>query len=142
MNKKEFDEMVLKAERKNPIWFELERDPPADISEIDEVESILNVRFPGEYKDFLLSYGAGYFAFMLVLGVKTETQWNVIRHASLLPSNFLPAADNASGDYYGFVVRGGECDRSVAFWDHETGSIQENVFPNFYEMLSTKALMP
>lgn len=142
MHKNEFDAIVIRSQRQNPIWFELERDPPADISEIDEAEAILNVRFPGEYKDFLLSYGAGYFAFMLVLGVKNETEWNVIRHASLLPSTFLPAADNGSGDYYGFVVRCGECDRSVAFWDHETGSIKENVFHDFYEMLSTKALMP
>ncbi|HSP78708.1 MAG TPA: SMI1/KNR4 family protein, partial [Myxococcaceae bacterium] len=85
---------------------------------------------------------AGYFAFALVFGVEAGTEWDIVKCSAELPAGFIPVSDTGTGDYYGFVVKNDECERSVAFWDHETGTVREGVFPDFYEMLLARALTP
>lgn len=142
MKKDEFDRIVAEAEAKHPLWFQLDRDPPATLDKIVQAERNLGGRLPDEYRDFLLAHGAGHFAFALILGVETGSEWNIVQHKSALPVDFVPVSDTGTGDYFGFVVRNGRCDRPVAFWDHETGSVQESAFPDFYEMLLARALTP
>jgi SMI1-KNR4 cell-wall len=89
MDRDEFESRVEAARSKNPVWFELEGDPPATNEEVMEAETALGVLFPEAYREFLKDYGGGCFAFANVFSVKTGSEWNVVernRNARLVGS--------------------------------------------------------
>jgi hypothetical protein len=142
MTKEEFDAAVAAAKSSNPIWFEAEREAPASADAILGLEARLSAKLPAEYVDFIARYGAGPFAFALVLGVQPGTGWELIEHARNVPAHFVPASDAETGDYYGFIVKNGVCEGCIAVWDHEDGSVLDGQYANFYEMLAARALQP
>lgn len=142
MEREEFDALVADAQAKNPVWFALERDPPASDADIAELERQLSVKLPVEFIDFLCRFGGGHFAFALVLGVEAGNEWEMARHLSQVPPGFVPASDAETGDYYGFRVTEGVCDRAVSVWDHDSSAILATPFSDFYEMLVERGLKP
>jgi hypothetical protein len=142
MTREEFDAAVAAAKTRNPIWFEAEREAAASLDAVAALETRLSVKLPAEYVDFLTRYGAGPFAFAVVLGLQADTGWELIEHARNLAADFVPASDAETGDYYGFIVKDGVCERCIAVWDHEEGRALGEQYPDFYEMLAARALQP
>ncbi len=93
VTRSEFHERVVEAMGKRPLWFELERDDPATELDTGEVEGVLGVRLPQQYREFLMTYGGGPFAFLTVLGSRPGTPWALVARRRDTPVDFLPVAD-------------------------------------------------
>lgn len=140
MTKDEFEALVAERMARRPHWFELDRDGPATDEELAQLESNLGAQLPRQFRDFLLSHGAGMFAFLKVLGPKRGTGWEVSAHRHGLPVDFVPVADLETGDFYGHRVVDRRCDDEVTIWDHETGAIRPTQFDDFYSLVVAVAL--
>jgi hypothetical protein len=140
MEETEFNRIVAEVRTRHPQWFQLEREAPATASEVAELEEVLGVKLPSEYRNFVLTHGAGDFAKARILGLESGTGSQIAEHMlDELPDDFIPVLDNGVGDYYGFIAEGGVCRQTVSFWDHETGEVLDDQFNNFYEMVVTLA---
>jgi hypothetical protein len=139
MDFNEFFEKVTEIKSKQPIWFGLESDAIATDKEINHAEMSLSVLFPDEYKQFVKTFGGGYFAFTTVYSVGQNSEWDIIlknKNCELIKShNFLAFSDNHSGDYYGFKTSLGLCDSKIYFYDHETQQIKKTDFKNIFEFI-------
>jgi len=140
-----FRRLVAEAERAHPVWFSLERDPPASAAAISQAELALGVTFPPEYREFLREFGGGYFAFANTFSVAPGSHWDVVARnqalAGLLSQHFLAVSDNGAGDFYGFVVEAGVCDPTLRFWDHEACAVASApTYSGLFEFLSVVGL--
>lgn len=142
MTEPQFTALVDAARAANPLWFELEADPPASDEEIRACESALGATFPAAYRSFLARYGGGEFAFASVYSVRRRSEWNVVaRNPSSRRRAFIAVSDNGAGDEYGFAVDDGRCGDAVFLWDHETNEvIRSGCFADLFEMLARRAL--
>lgn len=142
MNLSEFDARISRAAEENPVWFALERDPPATELQVARAQEAAGIEFPEEYKQFLARFGGGLFAFSNIFSVSPESEWFVVernRAAGFLGGDFLAVSENGVGDHYGFVRGGGG---RVYFFDHETRERIETNFANLFEYLDHVALTP
>jgi hypothetical protein len=146
MNANEFREIVQRARAANPLWFELEADPPASAGEIGHLEASLGMKLPGDYSDFLLEYGGGYFAMAVLFSAREGSPFNLLQNneeAGFLGKGFLAISDNGAGDYYGYRVIDGAAQPGIVFADHEQGyALGSTSFADVYEFLARKALQP
>jgi hypothetical protein len=74
VTRSEFRERVVEVMGKRQLWFELERDRPATEPEVAAVEGVHGVRLSQQYREFLMTYGGGPFAFLTVLGSSPGTR--------------------------------------------------------------------
>ena len=114
-------------------WLSVKR--PLAISDIEQVERDLSIRFPSDYKKMIgaINGGALKNAFVKVPGVGNvpyTRNVSLTKDApasiySLLPAlnqskiTFLPFAGVGNGDYFCFDLR----NDTVVFWMHETGNV-------------------
>lgn len=131
---------ALKARK--PIWFGLESEPLASESDISTAEAALGVRLPNSYRDFVRTYGGGFFAFGNVFSVAVGSDWNIVEknRQTKIPA-FLVVSDNGAGDYYGFSVVDQVCGERIYLWDHESPQkVAETSFDNLFDFLMVSAL--
>jgi hypothetical protein len=142
----EFEELVSSVRRDHPVWFGLESDAAARDEEISAAEADLQVSLPLEYRQFVKRFGGGYFALANVFSVTDGSDWSIVlrnrRSASVTGKGFVAVSDNGTGDYYGFCVHGGACERRVSIYDHSSGDIVPTEFDDLFDFLARKALAP
>lgn len=141
----EFEHIAESAMVEHPQWFLAFDEWKADIEDIAEVERRLEVHLPEKYKWFMRNYGGGAFGFTdilpllvpeegedSVLSVNVESSWSV---------PFVAASPVGTGDWWGFLVNGGDCSSEVHFIDHEDGSTTEQAvdFLDFVNRFSLKS---
>jgi hypothetical protein len=134
-----FESHVRHLMQEHPVWFQLDRDPPASLDDIQRAEAELGTRLPESYRRFLQVFGGGYFAFAVVFSV-SDSEWSVVRRNEDGSRGFVRASDNGTGDYYGFKSIDGVCSEQVFFFDHEDGSIRSTEYGDFLEMMVDRAL--
>ncbi|MDE6433508.1 MAG: SMI1/KNR4 family protein, partial [Lachnospiraceae bacterium] len=66
MNREEFAKLTQEVKRSRPKIFGLDADNIPTVADIKSVEKYFGVVFPEKYKEFVLQYGGGYFAFTVV----------------------------------------------------------------------------
>ncbi|QXH44770.1 SMI1/KNR4 family protein [Pseudomonas xanthosomatis] len=141
MNFEEFSKLANEKIQKNPIWFQLERDAPSNDEEVIRVESNLGIQLPDEYKQFVKTYGGGYFAFSIVYSPNPNSDFPLEKiNTDNTFDTYILFSENGSGDYYGFPVSDKKCSSSIFFWDHESGQWNGTEYLNFYCFLADKAL--
>lgn len=62
----ELDVFVERMRQKLSWVFSAQRDTTLSVAEVQSIEAIEKVQFPVSYKDYLVRYGAGDFAFGLI----------------------------------------------------------------------------
>ncbi|MDG9668164.1 SMI1/KNR4 family protein [Hahella sp. CR1] len=143
MNFEDFKKCVCEAKSAHPFWFDFEPDDAPDQDSLIRAEQMLEARLPQEYKDFLLQYGGGYFAFGNVFSLEEGSEWNLIdinaEFAHLRAGRVL-ISENSNGDFFGFDVRDGVCQSELCFWDHAHECWQSSGYTNLFEYLSKVAL--
>lgn len=139
MNYNDFYLIVNEIKKNKPIWFGLESDPKATDLEIKEVEILLSVKLPDEYKKFIKNFGGGYFAFSNIFSVNKESEWYIVnqnKNIGLFDTlGFLAISDNEVGDYYGFKIENRVCGSSIHFYDHEINFLEITEYKNLYEFI-------
>lgn len=146
MNVVEFKNLVEMKRRQHQRWFALESDPAASREAVQRAEARLGVRFPEEYREFLLMYGGGYFAFTNVFSVHHGSEWNVEnrnRDFGLVRdgNGYLVFSDPGTGDLYAFRVTDKVSASEVWVYDHDEGSWAV-AFGDLFEFLGNVGLMP
>lgn len=142
MNKKEFEEMTQKVKNKNPRIFGLDSDCKPTAEDIDLLEKYYNIVFPRSYKEFLLQYGGGYFAYTVVYSLDNQSPFYVKKNVSaefINDNNFFPIIDFETGDLAGFKVDNGICEDTIVLYSHEEKIISDTKL-NFYDALGKYGL--
>lgn len=135
----EFIQQINQLKTSNPLWFELQADPPGTKADIASVEKQLDVSLPEEYQQFVKLFGGGYFAFTVVYSVAAHSQWNIIRQNQILnlwhTQGFIAFSDNHAGDYYGYMIENGLLSERIYEYDHETEQVNSTKYRNLYAFL-------
>ncbi len=142
MNKREFEELIQKEKIKNPRIFGLDSDCKSTIENIELMEKYYNIVFPKCYKDFLLQYGGGYFAFTIVYSLDNQSSFYVKNNVSVefvTKNKFFPIIDFETGDLVGFQVNNGICEDAIVLYNHEEKIISD-IKLNFYDALAKYGL--
>jgi len=142
MNKREFEELTQSVKIKNPKIFGLDSDCKPTIKDIELMEEYYNIVVPMSYKEFLLKYGGGYFAFIIVYSLDNQSPFYVKKNVSVEfvnDNNFFPVIDFETGDLAGFKVENGICEDSIALYNHEEKIISD-IKLNFYDALGKYGL--
>lgn len=143
MDVSEFFSLVERVQARWPIWFQLDRDPPATDCDLATAQDCLSVTLPPEYVAFVKRFGGGYFAFANVYSLEEKSDWNIVlrnREAGLPHRGFIAFSENGVGDCYVFRVDAGTCSSRVFFFDHETANIGETGYANLFDYLRIVAL--
>ena len=126
MNLKEFEELTQKVKAENPKWFGMESDCIPTVEDIELLEKYYGIRFPDNYKAFILQYGGGYFAFTIVYSIDKRSPFyikNNVEVEFVKEKNFLPIIDLETGDMAGVKINNGICEELMALYDHEENVI-------------------
>lgn len=137
MNFEDFKQIVDKMKKEKPIWFGLDSDSLVDDNQIKEIEDYFQLELPIEYKQFLKTYGGGYFAFLVIFSGDPNSNWYIIRQNEELnlvtKYNFLAISDNEVGDFYGFKVNNNKCETKISVFVHEENIVKETGYRDFYQ---------
>lgn len=137
MDKREFEELAQKVKIKNPRIFDLDADCKPTIKDIELMEEYYHIVFPRCYKEFLLQYGGGYFAFTIVYSLDSQSPFYVKNNVSIEFINdnkFFPVIDFETGDLAGFKVNNGICEDSIVLYNHEE-KVTSDIKLNFYDAI-------
>ena len=139
-----FQQQVAQAQARNAWQFEEQRDAPLSLERIRDFELQHGVELPDAYRQFLMRYGAGDFAFTAIYSPDPSSDWSLWRQLEQFLGarrDFVPFAENGCGDYYGFPVASGSCEDRVVWADHEQAySISETPYGGFIDFLVTEGL--
>lgn len=139
MNLTEFILTIEKIKSANPVLFMLESDSVATDNQIHETEQSLSLLLPEEYKQFIKTFGGGYFAFVNIFSVSEDSEWNIVEQnyrIGLVDShNFLAVSDIGTGDFYGFEIINGICSSAIKVYDHDSNQLEATVFETLFDYL-------
>lgn len=144
MNKEEFEEMMQIVKNKNPRLFDLELDCKPKSDDFDLLEKYYKIVFPRSYKEFLLKYGGGYFAYIVVYSLDTKSPFYVKNNVSfkfVKDNHFFPIIDFETGDLAGFKIDNGICKDIIVLYNHEDKTLSDTKL-NFYDALGKYGLKP
>lgn len=102
------------------------------LSDLEDFEATTHVKLPKALKDFYLAYNGGYsettlfknadddypineFLSIKYGDMRVDTSFEMFRADSELPSQFVPFAMDAGGDYYGFSLQPAEYGKIYLF---------------------------
>ena len=128
MDKKEFDELIQQVMENKPKIFGLDADEAPTITDIDMIEKYYDIVFPISYKEFVLQYGGGYFAFTLVYSFDKQSSFYIKNNVTteFINSNqIFPVIDFETGDLLGFRINNGICEDSMVLYNHEEKMLSE-----------------
>ena len=138
-----FKELVEKTKTDHPVWFGLEPDESPNETAVTEAEMKLGAKLPIDYKNFILEYGGGYFAFSNVFSLEERSDWNLVdlnyKYDAIRNGHVL-ISENGSGDFYGFKFVNGVCEPRIYFYDHEVETWCESPHSNLFDYLEKFAL--
>ena len=142
MNRQEFVELMLEVKRSRPKIFELEADNIPTVADIESVEKYFGVVFPKKYKEFVLQYGGGYFAFTVVYSFDKQSLFYIkdnVTKEFISNNKFFPVIDFETGDLAGFRINENICDDSMSIYNHENNRISD-LNADFYEIMAKHGL--
>lgn len=142
MNIYKFDELVQKMNNKHPKIFALDSDNPPSTREIKELEEYYDIEFPNSYKEFLLRYGGGYFAFTVVYSMDKKSSFFIkdnIKAEFINENHFIPVIDFETGDMIGFKIEDKKCKELMALYNHEE-RILSDLNKDLFEVLAKYGL--
>lgn len=139
MNLADFIKKVDEKKKSNPFWFDDEPDSQAEDNQILDAEDRLGVRLPDRYKDFVRTFGGGYFAFTNIFSVDSDGEWFIVEKNDearcYLPDNFIAISDDEAGGMYGYVIHEGQCSEKVYYWDHDSSSVSDEMYADLLEYI-------
>jgi antitoxin YobK len=95
----------------------------ATADDVQTVETRLDIRLPGQYRDFMSRYGGGTFLFLDLLPVVSPDGQSedllTVNGSSLRQSGFIAISPVGTGDWWGFPLMDGVCAAAVHFWYHD-----------------------
>lgn len=126
-----------------------------NLSVFEAIQENFNIVFPKEYKDIVLNNDGATPSPRIINGtlinnfipVNPEETYNISKSCETLkaniPTNVIPFAQDAFGNYFCFDFRKNKGNPSILFYDHETDnsdslSIICNSFVEFLELLEEK----
>lgn len=138
----EFDDLLQRARASKPSWFEMEAEQASTNEEVEELERLLKIRLPTEYKAFLTRYGAGYVGRTNVFSAQTSSEWYLPKRNRFLPGNmnFLAVTDDHGGGYYGFLIANGQCSDEIYYVHPDDGEAPKKIAPSFLQYVASKGL--
>ena len=128
MEKKEFDELIQRVKEKKPKIFGLEADEIPTVTDIEKVEEYYKIVFPKSYKEFVLQYGGGYFAFTVVYSFDKQSLFYIKNNVTtefVNTNQMFPVIDFETGDIAGFRIKDGICEDSMMLYNHEEKMLSE-----------------
>lgn len=139
----DFLSLIQKEKEKHPIWFSLESDKAVADLNIEQVEKVLDVRFPIEYKQFVKNYGGGYFAFAIVYSCDITGAFYIGNYNDkdeIKNKKFISISDDATGDLFGFIVTDEVCSSCVYRYRHEQADyiVEYDDFFDFLKCIGLK----
>jgi hypothetical protein len=136
MNFVEFQKIVNKKKQENPFLFEEQHDQLATDANISKAEKELGVLFPKHYKEFLKTYGGGYFAYTNVFSVDENGEWYIINknNKMYIPKDFVAISDDETGGLYGYKTDKIKCGEEIFYWDHDDQSVNK-LYNSIFEYL-------
>jgi antitoxin YobK len=99
----------------------------ASPEELSAIESALGTRLPAQYKQVMQEYGAGHFAFVELMPVRSvddSADLLSVNTGDLAVPGFVAVAPVGTGDYWGFASTDGECANQVYFWFHDDQALE------------------
>jgi hypothetical protein len=136
---------LIAAMQKTHAWlFEKKRDTPLTAERLREIEKAKNISLDADYRDFLMSYGAGEFAYADIYSPDPNSpwsSWSALETCHVKPRQFIPVADNGGGDYLGFCFSDGKPLRPLFWANHECDyETSESEYGSFVEFIAKWAL--
>lgn len=122
MDKREFEKLVQKIKIRNPKMFGLDSDCKPNIQDIVIMEKYYNIVFAESYKNFLLQYGGGYFAFSVVYSLDLKSPFyvkNNVMPEFVNTNKFFPVIDFETGDLAGFKIKNRVCEEFISLYSHD-----------------------
>lgn len=130
-----FHTMVEECKLKKPILFGLEHDKIICAEEIEQFEKTVHLTLPEKYKEFIMSYGGGYFGYANIYSLDEYSDFYLLKHNDVPFDKYIKISDNGCGDYYLFSIENEKCLESLYFYDHEIGKIIPSVYEDVFEYL-------
>ena len=130
-----FNTIVEERRAKKPILFGLEHDKILSAEEIGRFENTVHIILPDKYKEFIASYGGGYFGYAKIYSLDENSDFYLLKHNNLPFEKYIKIADNGCGDYYLFSIDNGKCLETLYFYDHEVGKVVQSVYEDVFEYL-------
>ena len=109
---------------RDPLRLAIGRWPRSTAAEVDALEDDIGLKFPRDFRQIVMTIGAGDIGYTEIYGIRPEQEPSIRRMnpSALQPyGDYIAFSDNGVGDYYGFEVRGGQLGPEVVFLEHETG---------------------
>lgn len=139
MDMLEFKKIVDIKKQLNPFWFDNPSDLEAQDYQVAKAESQLGVLLPKKYKEYVNTFGGGYFAFANIFSVTGDSECYICKRneeaRNYLPKNYVAISDDEAGGMYGYVVREGVCGDEIFYWNHDDGSISKTAYDDLFEYL-------
>lgn len=128
MDKKEFDELIQRVKENKPKIFGLDADEIPTVTDIEMIEKYYEIVFPKSYKEFVLQYGGGYFAFTVVYSFDKQSSFYIKNNVTtefINTNQIFPIIDFETGDIAGFRINDGICEDSMMLYNHEEKMLSE-----------------
>lgn len=128
MDKKEFDELIQRVKEDKPKIFGLDADEIPTITDIGMIEKYYGIVFPESYKEFVLQYGGGYFAFTVVYSFDKQSSFYIKNNVAIEfinTNHIFPIIDFETGDIAGFRIKDGICEDSMILYNHGEKVLRE-----------------
>lgn len=128
MDKKEFDELIQRVKEDKPKIFGLDADEIPTITDIEMIEKYYGIVLPKSYKEFVLQYGGGYFAFTVVYSFDKQSSFYIKNNVAIEFINtnqIFPIIDFETGDIAGFRIKDGICEDSMILYNHGEKVLRE-----------------
>lgn len=130
-----FNTIVEECRAKKPILFGLEPDKVLNVEEIGCFEKTVHIILPDKYKEFIASYGGGYFGYANICSLDADSDFYLLKHNNLPFDQYVRIADNGCGDYYVLCIKNGKCLEPLFFYDHEAGKAIPAEYEDVFEYL-------
>ena len=143
MNLEEFRLIEKKYRTLKPKIFALfEPDPAVNSSEINKVEAVTGLNLPIGYRNFVLNFGGGSYAFVHVFSLCPSSEFYLpIKVAEArsygLPDDVIPFFDDYSGGYYCFQKN----EERVSYWNQLDG-VNHTEYEDLFSFLARYAFEP
>ncbi|GFI09303.1 hypothetical protein IMSAGC007_01764 [Lachnospiraceae bacterium] len=137
MDSLNFKNMIKEFSNKRPLLLSLNTDQKAAEEMITDVEKYYDIKLPKQYKEFVKDYGGGYFGFIVVFSCDHNSMFYIKDNVAknwIYEKNFIPIIDLETGDFWGFEIKEGICQKTVGLYSHEEDEIQESTM-DFFDVL-------
>ena len=121
-----FNAIVDRLRNNNKAMFGLSGDSIATEKELVKVENHYKIKLSKDYRNFLQTYGGGYFGYTIVYSCDSSSRFYLINNVGVDWINmyhFLPIIDLETGDLAGYRINDQKCEDYISVFCHDNNSI-------------------